>query len=558
MTREADEAAGRVGSVLNDKWTLERLLGVGGMGAVYAGRHRNGARAAVKVLHRALSRHEEVKARFLREGYAANRVDRPGVVKVLDDDVVVGGPDEGTAYLVMELLEGQSLEERVQGGLCLTERDFLVVADAVLDVLETAHANGVVHRDIKPENLFIAKDEAGIRLKVLDFGLARLLEGQSTTSHGVALGTPSFMSPEQAGGRNDEIDGRTDVFALGACGFRLITGRPIHEGVGPIDRVVKMATLPAPPIRELAPAVSEAFARIIDHALEFRREDRYESAAAMRAEVQAALAAATGTGVRGRAMADDDRSIVLSATDFEVSRPPPAAAVASASTTTPAPTTEAPLPSGDSPPPATRARFPTALGLAPPIDLPPLATAPPAPPIEEPPVATAAPALPIDAPPVATFAPSPPADASPVPKAAPPPPSESPAPAPRSVRDSALSPLESRKTVPMTPLQPEGSLAPIPMGKGTSLRLVVALTVLPILGVLVYAALDRSPDSTATVSEGMRDASEPAHDAPPSDVTAVDAAAVATTPLPRPRAAPNRPPLKPGDPRTKQTKRPKH
>jgi serine/threonine-protein kinase len=114
LSQEAEEAEARVGTVLNDKWKLERLLGVGGMGAVYASLHRNGARGAVKVLHRSLAKLENVRARFLREGYAANKVDRAGVVKVLDDDVVQGGADEGTAYLVMELLSGQSLGQRAR------------------------------------------------------------------------------------------------------------------------------------------------------------------------------------------------------------------------------------------------------------------------------------------------------------------------------------------------------------------------------------------------------------------------------------------------------------
>ena len=100
--------------MLDDKWTLERLIGVGGMAAVYAATHRNGARAAVKVLHTDLSRHKEVRERFLREGYAANRVEHPGAVKVLDDDVVVSGPESGTAYIVMELLEGESLQDRIE------------------------------------------------------------------------------------------------------------------------------------------------------------------------------------------------------------------------------------------------------------------------------------------------------------------------------------------------------------------------------------------------------------------------------------------------------------
>ena len=117
MTVDPDERASeRVGTVLNDKWTLERLVGIGGMAAVYAGVHRNGARAAVKILHPEYARRKDVKDRFLREGYAANRVNHSGAVKVLDDDEIEDGPDKGGAFLVMELLEGESIEDRLERG----------------------------------------------------------------------------------------------------------------------------------------------------------------------------------------------------------------------------------------------------------------------------------------------------------------------------------------------------------------------------------------------------------------------------------------------------------
>jgi tRNA A-37 threonylcarbamoyl transferase component Bud32 len=294
------QAAERVGTVLNDKWTLERLVGVGGMAAVYAGRHRNGARAAVKVLHPELARYKDVRERFQREGYAANKVNHPGVVKVLDDDVVSGGADAGIPYLVMELLEGESLQDRLERGVSFGEREFLDLASDVLEVLQAAHKRGVIHRDLKPENLFFARDEAAagkIRVKVLDFGLARLLDSQAITTYGLALGTPSFMAPEQAAGRVDEIDGRTDLFALAATGFRLRTGRRIHEADSPAELVAKMARLPAPRIGTVTPDVSAPFARVIDRALEFKREDRYEGATAMRADVQRARAE-VGAGAR--------------------------------------------------------------------------------------------------------------------------------------------------------------------------------------------------------------------------------------------------------------------
>jgi serine/threonine protein kinase len=299
LNEDADiQAQERVGNVLNDKWMLERLLGVGGMAAVYAARHRNGARAAVKVLHRELARHAEVRERFLREGYAANRVEHPGVVKVLDDEFVANGQDEGTAYLVMELLEGESLQDRLERGLAVGEREFLSIAECVLEVLEAAHARGVVHRDLKPENLFLLGESADpaskARLKVLDFGLARLLQGQAITTYGLALGTPSFMSPEQAAGRLDEIDGRTDLFALGATGFRIRTGRRVHEGANAVELVTKMANKPAPSIRTVAADVSEPFARVIDRSLQFRRDDRYRDAASMREDVRAAISQLDG------------------------------------------------------------------------------------------------------------------------------------------------------------------------------------------------------------------------------------------------------------------------
>lgn len=304
---EVERALGLVGHVLDGKWTLERLLGAGAMGAVYAGRHRNGARGAVKLLHPELARMSEIRERFLSEGYAANRVGHRGAVRVLDDDVVKEGADEGTAYLVMEMLEGEPLEDRIARGEKLREEEILVILDQVLETLEAAHENGVVHRDLKPANLFLARDEdvkEGApfpwRVKVLDFGLARLDERRMSTRAGLAMGTPSYMAPEQAGGRVDEIDGRSDLFGLGATAFVLASGKTVHEAEGLLEMVARMATMPARKLREVAPDASPELAAILDRALELQREDRYPSAAAMRADVKtrlAALAAGTTTTV---------------------------------------------------------------------------------------------------------------------------------------------------------------------------------------------------------------------------------------------------------------------
>jgi serine/threonine-protein kinase len=313
VSDEVAEASARLGQVLNDKWTLERLLGLGGMAAVYAARHRNGARAALKLLHAHFAKDDAVRGRFLREGYAANRVEHPGAVRVLDDDSVSDGPDRGAAYIVMELLDGESLEERAAHPPPIDEVEFLTIADAVLAVLAAAHENGVVHRDLKPANIFLAKDEDGHRkVKLLDFGLARLTMDAVKSQFGLALGTPSYMSPEQAGGRTNEIDGRTDIFALGATGFRLLTGRRIHEAED-MPLLIAMANDPAPRVRDVCPRVSERVAAILDRAIAFRREDRYSTATEMRADVQAALDLATSAAAEPSAPADDGDSSELPA-----------------------------------------------------------------------------------------------------------------------------------------------------------------------------------------------------------------------------------------------------
>ena len=290
MSEAEDRARKRVGSVLNDKWTLEELLGVGGMAAVYSARHRNGARAAIKILHPTLASVEEIRDRFLREGYAANRVEHKGAVEVLDDDVIQGEPEDGAPYLVMELLEGESLLAKMKRGLPLPEREVLPIVDAVLEVLESAHKHGVVHRDLKPENLFLPRDSVPL-VKIVDFGLARLTDRQGQTVHGMAIGTPSYMSPEQAAGRVDQIDARTDLFALGATAFELLAGRTVHGKGDVLEIVMKVAKEQAPGLRTVAPNVSELTAKAIDRSLMFEREARYPNATEMRADIRKAMQA---------------------------------------------------------------------------------------------------------------------------------------------------------------------------------------------------------------------------------------------------------------------------
>ena len=236
-------ARAHVGTVLRGKYRLDRVLGVGGMAAVYKATHRNQAEFAVKMLHPQMSLSADVRSRFLREGYAANSVKHPGAVLVVDDDVA----EDGAAFLVMELLGGISCEalwERSEGRLDHEAASAILIQ--LLDVLASAHANGVVHRDIKPANLFLTRPGA---VKVLDFGIARareaLASGDHGTQTGLTLGTPGFMSPEQARGRVREIDGRTDLWAAGATFFSLVSGQLVHEAETAHELMIKAATQPA-------------------------------------------------------------------------------------------------------------------------------------------------------------------------------------------------------------------------------------------------------------------------------------------------------------------------
>jgi serine/threonine-protein kinase len=277
--------AGRIGTILRDKWRVDARLGTGGMAAVYsATHHRNGNRVALKILHMELSRDEETRKRFLREGYVANAVNHPGTVRVLDDDVT----EDGCAFLVLELLEGESAEarrERIGGRLPLTE--VLHIGDRLLDVLASAHEQKIIHRDVKPENIFLTNNG---NVKLLDFGIARMRDGLSeATKTGVMLGTPDFMSPEQASGRS-ELDGRTDVYLTGATIFTLLSGQRVHMGETIRDQLFAITTMRARSLATVAPGVPAAIVQVIDKSLELEMSDRWPNARAM----QIALRAAAG------------------------------------------------------------------------------------------------------------------------------------------------------------------------------------------------------------------------------------------------------------------------
>ncbi len=269
----------RVGMMVKEKWKIDALLGTGGMAAVYSATHRNGSRVALKMLHPTMSMDPALTARFRREGYVANTVNHPGVVRVLDDDVA----EDGSVFLVMELLEGETADARANrlGGR-LPLKDAILVMDALLDVLVAAHAVGVVHRDIKPENIFLTKDRL---VKVLDFGIARLRDATApsafSTNDGTLLGTPAFMPPEQARGRIEEIDAQSDVWSVGSTMFALICGEIVHNASTPNEIMILTATTPARSLAVAAPATPKAIVDVVDKAVAFEKSQRWTSAKAM-------------------------------------------------------------------------------------------------------------------------------------------------------------------------------------------------------------------------------------------------------------------------------------
>jgi serine/threonine-protein kinase len=289
-------AEARVGESVCDRYRLTRLIGIGGMGAVYAGQHRNGHLVAIKILHERLSDRPDLERSLRREALLANRVKHPAIVPVLDDDVT----DDGCVFLVMPLLTGETLRARWERHhRRLPIEDVAATAHRVLGALAAAHGAKIVHRDVKPENVFLTRDG---ELHLLDFGLARLLETPdplSASLSGHAIGTPAFMAPEQALGRVREIDARTDLWAVGATMYALASGQLVHDGTTASEVLVSAATKPARSVRTVAPFVPEGLAAVVDRALAFEKGDRWPSAEAMGAALVDAVARDLGVSASG-------------------------------------------------------------------------------------------------------------------------------------------------------------------------------------------------------------------------------------------------------------------
>jgi serine/threonine-protein kinase len=277
-----------VGFVVGGRYRLDASLGTGAMGTVYAARAVSDGRPfALKIIRREHTEDPTMVARFQREGRLIAKIRHPNIVQVFELD-----EDGGSWFIAMELLQGKNL------GTAMTDKGTYSLAEAgpvllaILDGLDVAHAQQIVHRDVKPENVFLVSGAKVEQVKLLDFGVAKFVDQsakEQLTRSGVVLGTPEYMAPEQAVGTS--VDHRSDLYSVGCIAYAMICGRPPFVDNWPLRVIMKQAFEPHVPPSRLRPDVPgvDAIDRFIARALEKKPPDRYQSASAMRADLEALL-----------------------------------------------------------------------------------------------------------------------------------------------------------------------------------------------------------------------------------------------------------------------------
>lgn len=280
-----------VGVVVADTYKLEALIGRGGMGDVFAASHLRlpGKQVAIKFLHPEVA-DPEILLRFRREAEIASRLGHPNIVTVLDFNNL---PD-GTPYLVLEYLVGETLADALTRGPFSVER-MLAIARQLGSALAAAHRAGVVHRDLKPQNIFLVSTEIDGHLaetaKILDFGISKIRGSQTVkTQDSALLGTPQYMAPEQATGQHDLVDGRTDIFAVGAILYEMLVGLPAFSGASIPEVMFKVVYEPAPPLAQRVTGVAPVIITAIERAMAKKSDARFATIGEM-------VTALTGVGL---------------------------------------------------------------------------------------------------------------------------------------------------------------------------------------------------------------------------------------------------------------------
>jgi serine/threonine-protein kinase len=277
---KSDDLDALAGSVVAGKYRIDRVLGRGGMGAVFSATNVTiGKRVALKFLTREAARDKSATERFQREAEAAGVIESEHIVHVFDS----GTTEDGLPFLVMELLAGEDLRTRLQRDGMLTVPQAVEIATQVLRGLVRAHAAGIIHRDLKPDNVFLCRrDDGSVLAKIVDFGISKLSHGRAAktlTRRGTVLGTAYYMAPEQAQAV-ESVDHRADLYGAGTILFEMLAGRPPH--VAPTHEAVLVAicTQDAPDVRTLRRDVPASLARVLERALARDRDSRIGSAEA--------------------------------------------------------------------------------------------------------------------------------------------------------------------------------------------------------------------------------------------------------------------------------------
>ncbi|HLK90710.1 MAG TPA: serine/threonine-protein kinase [Polyangia bacterium] len=266
-----------LGTLLGGTYRLVRRIGTGGMGEVFEATHERLAhRYAVKFLHPGMRDHPEALPRFMREAQVTSRLRHPGIVSVVDFNTL---PD-GVAYLVMEYLEGEPLGKILARTGPLPLPRVVDITDQLSAALTAAHLEGVVHRDMHPQNVFVmpASSGQGERVKILDFGISKIASiSHKITGTSAVLGTPQYMSPEQAEGKTDELDSASDQFSLGAIVYEMLTGRPAFGGSTLASVAYQIVHAAATPIQDVRPELPAELTQVVFRALAKNKKDRFPS-----------------------------------------------------------------------------------------------------------------------------------------------------------------------------------------------------------------------------------------------------------------------------------------